>query len=106
MKIWRGEVRFGKDGRAVLVTSVLLPVGQNRLTAYGFDSAGLKIPDTQLSLTIKNDVKRIGILYIVSIGIDKYEWPSLRLKHAVSDARAIAGEIENLGWVQATFQKP
>ena len=105
VKIWRGEVRLGKDGRAVLVTSVLLPVGQNRLTAYGFDSAGLKIPDTQLSLTIKNDVKPTGILYIVSIGIDKYEWPSLDLKHAVSDARAIAGEIEKIQVGSKQFSK-
>jgi WD40 repeat protein len=94
VRLRRGDVFEGSDAqsgqprRASARVVVPLVVGENRFTAYAFNSDDVK------SLTAELEIERVGIrkpgkISIVFVGVDRYE-ALPRLQYAVADAKTSA----------------
>jgi WD40 repeat protein len=94
VKVWRGELRLGKDGRTTLQTPVTLITGENKFSAYGFNRDNIKSSDATLTLNGAESLKRTGIAYILAVGLNRYANPAYDLQFAVPDAKAIAEQVE------------
>jgi WD40 repeat protein len=106
VKVWRGE--WGEqDGcilqphataqiarRTTCAATIPIVAGENRLTAYAFNSDNVKSLDGELVITGADNLKRIGTLYILNIGVGKYENPQYDLSYAVDDAQAFGDEVK------------
>ncbi len=91
---WRGEVELSGQGTAVLETTIPIVAGPNRLTAYAFNQDNIKSPDASLLVTGGPALKRAGVAYILSIGINEYSNPEYNLKFAVADAEDVSSELK------------
>jgi WD40 repeat protein len=91
---WRGEIDLDAQGQAVVEATVPIVVGTNRLTAYAFNEDNIKSPDAALEVTGGPALKRSGVAYIVSVGIDEYSNPDYSLKFAVADAQDVSTELK------------
>lgn len=92
VKVWRGDVLKGKN-RISLETTVPIMAGENSLTAYAFNRDNIKSGDATLTVTGAEGLKRKGIAYILSVGVNEYANPEYNLKYAVADARDFAEEM-------------
>ncbi|MBI2833957.1 MAG: caspase family protein [Acidobacteria bacterium] len=93
VRAWRGDLLQDGQGRRTLETTVSLVAGENRVTAYAFNSDNIKSPDASLIVRGADMLGRPGVMYILAIGIDKYANPHYNLRYAVADATAFAGEL-------------
>jgi WD40 repeat protein len=94
VKMWHGEVKLDKDGKAALETEVTMVAGENRLTAYAFNRDNIKSSDAALTVTGADALKRAGVAYILAVGINKYANADFNLRYAAADAQDFAQEIE------------
>jgi WD40 repeat protein len=91
---WRGDAELNAEGRAVLEATIPVVAGPNRLTAYAFNQDNIKSPDASLLVTGGPALKRSGVAYILSIGINEYSNAEYNLKFAVADAVDVASELK------------
>jgi WD40 repeat protein/uncharacterized caspase-like protein len=104
-KKWSGDV-FGKGSgcelvstkpgeplKAVCKTKVTLAAGDNRFTAYAFNTQNVKSNDATVVVKGADSLKKSGILYVLAVGVDKYAAAGHNLKYAVADANRIGDEI-------------
>ena len=90
VKAWRGDLALGASGQALLETTIPIVAGPNRLTAYAFNRDNIKSADASLVVTGNATLKRTGVAYVLSIGIDHYTNPTYNLKFAVADAQDLS----------------
>ncbi len=89
VKAWRGDVLAGQT-RVTLETTLPVVAGENHLTAYAFNRDNVKSPDAELQLIGATALKRKGIIYLLTIGVNEYENAQFNLKYAVADAKSFA----------------
>jgi WD40 repeat protein len=85
VKVWRGDVLKGK-GRATLETDVSITAGVNRLSAYAFNRDNVKSDDEALTLSGADGLRRDGVIYLLTVGVNQYSNPAFNLRLAVPDA--------------------
>ena len=95
VKVWRGDVMDGKN-ETVLDWSLPIVAGENRLTAYAFNSDDIKSHDQTLIVTGAPALEKKGVMYVFAIGVNEYASPDrgLRLNVAVNDAKDFAEEFK------------
>ena len=103
VRVWRGELPLGRDGRASLQAVVTMPQGENRLRAYAFNRDNIKSANADLVIPaaarsgrpreVSPQVKK-GTLYILAVGINQYVNRDFDLRHAVSDAESLVKALE------------
>jgi WD40 repeat protein len=103
VKVWRGEVLQGNEGKGVLETTLPIMAGENRLTAYAFNRDNVKSRDATLVVTGADSLKRAGTLYILVVGINRYANLKYDLRYAVADAQVFAEELRRRQAELGTF---
>jgi len=93
VKVWRGDV-LGEASNTTLETAVAIVAGENRLTAYAFNHDNIKSSDVTLTVTGADTLKRAGIAYVLSVGVNQYANSQYDLRYAVADAQDFAEEIK------------
>jgi WD40 repeat protein len=88
VKSWHGDQAL-QDGHVKYDTDVPLVAGDNRLVAYAFNRDNVKSSDAVVNIQC-TEPKRLGIAYILAIGVDQYSNPEFNLKYASSDADHLA----------------
>jgi WD40 repeat protein len=91
---WRGDVPLDAQGQSLLDVTIPVVAGPNRLTAYAFNQDNIKSPDASLLVTGGPALKRSGVAYILSIGINEYSNAEYNLKFAVADAEDVSSELK------------
>jgi WD40 repeat protein len=91
---WRGEVDLNADGKALLEATIPIVAGPNRLTAYAFNGDNIKSPDAFVVVTGGPSLKRAGVAYVLSVGINEYSNAEYNLKFAVADAEDVSTELK------------
>lgn len=94
VKVWRGDVLAGRS-KVTLETTVPIVAGDNRLTAYAFNRDNIKSGDATLMVKGAESLKRKGIAYILSVGVNEYANSGYNLNYAVADAQAFAEEMKS-----------
>ena len=103
VKAWEGDVLGGavkgckvsSPGSATCETVIPVVAGENRLTAYGFNSQNVKSGDTTRLVMGDKKLERKGTLYILAIGVNEYANSNYNLSFAVADATDVAAEIKS-----------
>ena len=93
VRIWRGDVLSGKSS-VVLEADVPVVPGENRFTAYAFNSDNIKSGDASLTAGSGaggRPVQRTA--YVVAVGVNSYANAEYDLKFAVADARLFGEEF-------------
>jgi len=91
---WRGNVQLDSNGKALLETTIPIVAGPNRLTAYAFNHDNIKSPDASFVVTGSPALKRSGIAYVLSVGINQYSNGDYNLKFAVADAEDVYEQLK------------
>jgi len=86
VKAWQGDVLHGNHS-VTLEAEVEIISGENRFTAYAFNRSNVKSRNTNPLIIEGPIVKLPSTMYIMTIGIDRYQDPRQRLKFAVADAK-------------------
>jgi len=107
VKLWSGDT-FGQEStcrqlsvqdvsaprRSVCNVTVPIVAGENRFTAYAFNSDNVKSNDAIVTVTGAESLKRSGTAYILAVGINKYGNSQYNLKYAVADADDFSKEVK------------
>ncbi len=103
VKVWRGdvfdktsgceEIKSNKSRRVRCRAQVSIVAGENLFTAYAFNSSNVKSNDDAAQVKGADALKRIGTLYVLAVGVDKYRAASRNLKYAVADIDSISAEL-------------
>ncbi|MGH9881852.1 MAG: caspase family protein, partial [Pyrinomonadaceae bacterium] len=82
-------------GQSSTTLEVTIPAvaGENRLTAYAFNRDNVKSPNATVNLKGAEGLRRPGVAYILTIGVNVYQNPQYNLKYAVADAQDFAEEV-------------
>lgn len=109
VKVWRGDVfdkasgcvsietKPGEPRRARCTAEVAVVAGENKFTAYAFNSSNVKSNDAEATIEGRA-AKRDGTLYVLAVGVDKYAASgkgnhNYDLNYAVADIDAIGREM-------------
>jgi uncharacterized caspase-like protein len=68
--------------------------GENRFTAYAFNSDNVKSSDAALTITGADTIRRKGVAYLLTVGINQYSNAAYNLRYAVADAQDFAQELK------------
>jgi WD40 repeat protein len=93
VKLWRGDVLKGQSS-VTLEVSVPIVAGQNRLTAYAFNTDNVKSSDATVTITGADSLKRKGVAYVLAVGVNQFANSHYNLKYAVADAQDFAEELK------------
>lgn len=93
VKVWRGDIALS-NAVASLSTQIPLVAGENRLTAYAFNSDDVKSTNAETIVVGSSEVARKGVSYIVGIGVNEYANADYNLNVAVADARDFTAEMK------------
>lgn len=91
-RIWRNDVLGGLPTKT-LETEVPIVAGENRFSAYAFNRDDIKSRDDLVTVTGAENLRRKGVMYILSIGVNKYANADYDLTNAVNDANEFADEF-------------
>ena len=94
VKAWRGDVLQGKNGKAIIETTVPIVASENQLMAYAFNRDNVKSANAELAVTGAASLKRQGTAYIVAVGLNQYSNPNFNLRFAVADAQTFGSEVQ------------
>lgn len=92
VKVWHGDVLNGQ-ATVTLEEEITVVAGENQLAAYAFNKENVKSKDARLLLTGAGNLKRVGTVYIIAVGVNEYENPRYNLKYAVADAQSFGEEL-------------
>ncbi|HEX8686014.1 MAG TPA: WD40 repeat domain-containing protein, partial [Pyrinomonadaceae bacterium] len=101
VKVWRGDALDGSSGcqplgqgRARCEARVGVVAGENRLAAYAFNRQNVKSADAEAVVDGgAADSSRQSTLYILAVGINRYQNHEFDLKYAVPDAQDFGAEL-------------
>jgi hypothetical protein len=91
VKVWRGDV-LKSSTKTVLQTTLSVVAGENRLTAYAFNSDNIKSADAALVIKGAQSLAREQTAYVT--GVNQYQNKEFDLKYAVPDARSFGEEFQ------------
>ncbi|HEV7892029.1 MAG TPA: PEGA domain-containing protein [Pyrinomonadaceae bacterium] len=78
--------------------------GDNQLTAYAFNGDDVKSDDSRFALRGAASLRRDRTLYVLTIGVGRYENPQFDLGYTAEDARDFGAEVrrqqERVGYYQ------
>ncbi len=93
-RIWRNDVLKGQ--KAVSLEAVIpIVAGENRLTAYAFNSDDIKSRDDAMIVTGVPGLTRKGVLFLLTIGVNEYANKEFDLTYAVDDAKEFGDEFRS-----------
>ena len=108
VKVWHDDVfKLGKaDGceqinkpdetrRVRCAVDVPIVAGENNFSAYAFNLQNVKSEDDAISVKGAESLKRDGTLYVLAIGVNKYQNADYNLNYAVPDVVDIGNAIKN-----------
>jgi hypothetical protein len=107
VKLWPGDA-FGKESqcqqvsaedlratrRSVCTVTVPIVACENRFTAYAFNSDNVKSSDATVTITGADTIRRKGVAYLLTVGINQYSNAGYNLRYAVADAQDFAQELK------------
>lgn len=97
VQAWRDELKLDTSGKALFSTDVPIVAGENRFTAYAFNSANIKSSDASLVLTGAGSLHRQGTAWVISMGVNHYAAATpnnqLNLNFAEGDATDFASQF-------------
>jgi WD40 repeat protein/uncharacterized caspase-like protein len=100
VKVWGGEILETGNSRT-LHAVIPIVAGENRISAYAFNSDNIKSLDSGLLLNGADTLKRQGTAYLLVIGVERYANPQYNLRYPAADAGEMAaqlrGQQEKLG---------
>ncbi|MEP7337297.1 MAG: caspase family protein, partial [Acidobacteriota bacterium] len=91
-KLWRGDALPKGKSAATLEYRLKLAAGENRLTAYAFNSDNVKSGDA-VSIVNTTQAPSAGTLYLLAFGVNRYSNPEFNLNYAMDDALSFAEEV-------------
>jgi WD40 repeat protein/uncharacterized caspase-like protein len=103
VKVWRGNAlalnndtscRKPMFGQVICTAAVPIVAGENRFTAYAFNRDNVKSRDGELLIMGAENLKRLGVLYVLAVGINRYASSDFNLRYAVADARDFGRELK------------
>jgi WD40 repeat protein len=94
VKMWPGDILKGLNKRTLEATIPLI-AGENQLSAYSFNRDNVKSSNATLSLNGADSLKRVGIAYVLAIGVGQYENSQYNLNYSVADAFDIGEQLKN-----------
>ncbi len=80
--------------RSLCTVTVPIVGGENRFTAYAFNSDNVKSSDATLTVTGADTIRRKGVAYLLTVGINQYSNAGYNLRYAVADAQDFAQELK------------
>ena len=93
VKVWHGDVLKGL-GSVTLEATIPIVAGENRFSAYAFNHDNIKSSDVTLVVKGADDLKRRGTLYVLAIGVNKYQSKGHDLKFAIPDVDEISKQVK------------
>ena len=93
VKKWAGDVLQTGNTRT-LRTTIRIVAGENRISAYAFNSDNIKSLDATAIVNGANNLTRKGAAHMLVIGIEQYENPRYNLKYSVSDATEMGAQLK------------
>jgi WD40 repeat protein/uncharacterized caspase-like protein len=90
---WRGDVLGGKES-VELETTVPISAGKNQFVAYAFNRDNIKSVDARVRVNGDSSLSRKGVLYLVGIGINRYQNSGFDLAYAGSDADTLVAALK------------
>lgn len=99
VKIWRGELLGGRQSLDLDV-DVAVTEGENKYTAYAFNSDNVKSREDSVWVTGEEALRRKRTAYVVVIGVNRYENREFDLSYAATDAASFA---DAFGKAQSAF---
>jgi WD40 repeat protein len=94
VKVWHGDALKGQSS-VTLEATIPVVAGKNLITAYAFNRDNIKSPTSSLTVEGAESLRRVGTLYVLAIGINKYRNPDYNLNFAVADADEISRQVKN-----------
>lgn len=105
VRLWQGDIFEKRSGcvpkrtrpneptRAICKANVSVVAGDNKFTAYAFNSQDVKSIDAELVATGAATLKRSGTLYVLAVGVNNYANRAFDLTYAVADAEDFGAEL-------------
>lgn len=95
IEAWRGVLHLDDKGQTSVGVDVPIVAGENRFTAYAFSGANIKSADATLLIKGSEKLRRQGIAWVLSMGVDHYAANSSREKLDLHFAEGDATEFAN-----------
>lgn len=93
VKTWTGDVL--RDGKETIIQArVPIVAGENRFTAYAFNSDNVKSTDANLFVNGPENLKRQGTAYLLMIGVEQYENQEYNLRYAAADVDEMEAQLK------------
>jgi WD40 repeat protein len=109
VRIWRGNLlepgaaggceqvapaRPVEPRRVRCRAAVPITAGENNFTAYAFNSSNVKSEDDAVMVIGADSLRRAGTLYVLAVGVGRYENAGYNLNYTAADAQAFGAEIK------------
>ncbi len=104
VKVWHGDVLKGQSG-TVLEASIPVVAGTNRLAAYAFNNDNIKSADATIEIKGGENLRRKGVAYLLTVGVNRYANAQYNLKYAVADAQDFAAEFKRQQTVLGNYER-
>jgi len=89
---WTGDVLQNSSTRT-LRTTIQVVAGENRISAYAFNQDNIKSLDTSVIVNGANSLSRQSAIYLLVIGVEKYQNPEFNLKYSVDDTAEMSAQL-------------
>ena len=94
VKAWNGDVLRNNKATSIKIT-VAVVAGENRFTAYAFNSDNIKSLDSNLIVNGAPSLKRKGTAYLLLIGVEQYENAEYNLRYSAADVAEMEAQLKN-----------
>ena len=94
VRTWTGDVLSNNKTTTIQVT-VPIVAGQNRFTAYAFNTDNIKSADANLIVNGAGSLQRQGTAYLLMVGVEQYENPEYNLRYSVADVSELEEQLKN-----------
>lgn len=92
VKAWTGDVLKSDKTRTIQAT-VPIVAGQNRFTAYAFNTDNIKSADANLIVNGAESLQRQGTAYLLMVGVEQYENTEFNLRYSVADVSELEEQL-------------
>lgn len=92
VKTWSGDV-LQQSNQQTLRTMIQIVAGENRISAYAFNTDNIKSLDAVATVNGADSLKRQGAANLLVIGVERYENPQFNLKYSVADATEMGAQL-------------
>ena len=93
VRTWTGDL-LKNDQSVTLQSTVPIVAGENKFTAYAFNSDNIKSSDANLFLKGAESLKRQGTAYLLLIGVAQYENAEYNLRYSAADVSEMEAQLK------------